>query len=104
MSKTARVYEFVVSPLMRLLIYISLALLTTLLGEIQDITSEVAATYTWWDWLKILLVVIIPPLIVIRAFVDSSLSRNDNELFSLPEPVSKKIAPKKVSTKKPTKK
>jgi len=95
MSKITKVHKFIVSPIMRLLVYISLALLTTLLGEIQDITSEVASTYTLWDWFKIFLVVIIPPFIVLRAFVDSSLSRNDNELFSLPEPVAKKTAPKK---------
>ena len=104
MFSVNRVYEFIVSPLARLVVYVLLALITTLLGDVQDITAQIAATYTWWDWFKITLAVVVPPLIVVRAFIDQSLARNDNELFSLPDPVSKKIAPKKVARKLPKKK
>jgi hypothetical protein len=88
---------------MRLIVYVLLALITTLLGEIQDITSEQALLYTWWDWFKTFLVVTVPPLIVVRAFIDSSLARKDNELAPLPEPVSEKLARKKTTKKTPTK-
>lgn len=85
-----KIHKALVSPIFRLFVYVAIAFITTLSGEIGDITAEAAAEFVWWDWFKMFLIITIPPLIVIRAFIDQSLGRVGSEYTNLPDPVSQK--------------
>lgn len=59
----------------RLTLYVVIVILSTLQTELGKITTDVLASFTWLDYTKLVIAVLIPPLVTVRAFIDQSLTK-----------------------------
>jgi hypothetical protein len=62
------------SPAFKLCCYLIVTLLTAVASELEPLTAAAVAGWTWLEWTKTAIAVLIPTALVWRAFVDQSLS------------------------------
>lgn len=65
-------------------IYMLLAVILATKDEFSDLTSEIVAGWTWFDWLKLSITVLGSAIVVLRAYIDSSHGRATGAIPNLP--------------------
>ena len=61
---------------LRVLLYASIAVLSTLMTRLQELSVEIIASMIWVDWTVIAIAPVLSALVAVRAFLDQSMSRD----------------------------
>lgn len=63
----------------RLIIYLAISLLTGIQNQLMRIISGEFVLTSWPEYVVLVISIILPPIIVLRAFMDQSLSKNEKQ-------------------------
>lgn len=74
------------SSTLRLLLYIGVSFITAIQAVLTNLTVETMQAFTPFEWVNLLISVVVPPLITLRAYIDQSPITHAGEPFLLHNP------------------